>query len=200
MSRRKEGQVQQKILQTCTTYQARCRDQYLGSYKTEEDGWEAVNAYLKDGSIIAKRKIKVRPRRTLEQAIFRTWYGAKYRAEDLGRDFDLTSDDIWYLWMTQGGKCALTGVDLEHTQRNPNTLSLDRIDSSKGYVRGNIQLITTICNRSKGDMSLNQFISMCQQVISTRTANVYGHAYSIEGEECTETEVCWPCDNDSAGG
>lgn len=41
---------------------------------------------------------------------------------------------------------------------------IDRIDSSKGYIKGNIVCCCFICNRAKMDMSYNDFISYLKRI------------------------------------
>jgi len=47
---------------------------------------------------------------------------------------------------------------------NPLSCSIDRIDSSKGYVKGNIQLVTAKTNVAKGNMNNAEFIEYCKKV------------------------------------
>ena len=47
---------------------------------------------------------------------------------------------------------------------NKNTASLDRIDSSKGYVEGNVQWVHKMINMSKQQYSQEEFIDMCKAV------------------------------------
>lgn len=46
---------------------------------------------------------------------------------------------------------------LDHVRREL-PLSLDRVDSSKGYIRGNIQWVTKRINWMKGDLSMEEFL------------------------------------------
>jgi hypothetical protein len=67
-------------------------------------------------------------------------------------------------------KCALTDENLifirEAKNRKLSNASLDRIDSSIGYVKGNVQWVTKNVNVAKQSMSQEKFISVCQQVAS----------------------------------
>lgn len=74
------------------------------------------------------------------------------------------------LWLLQKEKCALTGLplimDARTRNRTPwsNTASLDRIDSSIGYVPGNVQWVHPIINMMKNQFSQEQFIHFCRCV------------------------------------
>jgi hypothetical protein len=75
---------------------------------------------------------------------------------------DITLDDLLNQWEKQKGKCAYSGVDLVHPNQkgnNINTASLDRIDSSLGYVKGNIQFVSIICNQAKNNLSHQEMIT-----------------------------------------
>ena len=45
------------------------------------------------------------------------------------------------------------------------TASLDRIDSSKGYIEGNVQWVHKRVNLMKGNMSTENFIEWCNLVV-----------------------------------
>lgn len=79
---------------------------------------------------------------------------AKSRAKKTNLDFNLTLDDIIVPMF-----CPILGVKLDHTRnigRRFNGASLDRIDSSKGYVKGNVWVISDLANRMKQDASIEQ--------------------------------------------
>ena len=62
---------------------------------------------------------------------------------------------------------SLYGIHLQLAEYKTNhnnpiyTASLDRIDSSKGYVIGNVQFISTALNYMKNNMSHNDTIKLC---------------------------------------
>jgi len=79
----------------------------------------------------------------------------------------ITMDDLEKQFNIQSGKCALTGEDLtfgSHDKRTTWNASLDRIDSSKGYISGNIQWVTKRINDMKGSLKEKDFINICKQV------------------------------------
>ena len=78
---------------------------------------------------------------------------AKRRAASSGKEFSLTTE---YVRKLATSKCPVLGIPLEweygHGKaRNPNSPSLDRIDNSKGYVPGNVAIISDRANRLKSD-------------------------------------------------
>jgi hypothetical protein len=90
-------------------------------------------------------------------------------------EFAVSGEYLHNLFEAQDGRCALTGVLLEvgamrkgphwKARRAGKTRSLDRIDSSKGYVEGNVQWVHKDINVAKGVLSNDQFVSMCLNVI-----------------------------------
>lgn len=67
----------------------------------------------------------------------------------------------------QDYKCALTGDKLWFIDGKSNA-SIDRIDSSKGYEKGNIQWVTIDANFAKQRLSNKEFIELCQKVVNNR--------------------------------
>lgn len=74
------------------------------------------------------------------------------------KEFNLTLEDLKQVWEQQKGICPYTGLKLElPTYSKCKNIwyraSLDRIDSTKGYVVGNVQFISTPINFMKSTMS-----------------------------------------------
>jgi hypothetical protein len=79
---------------------------------------------------------------------------SKDRSKNRGRNHAITEADIINLWTTQKGICALTGLQMSSEIGDPYLVaSLDRIDSRKGYVSNNIQLVCKWVNIAKKDTS-----------------------------------------------
>jgi hypothetical protein len=81
-------------------------------------------------------------------------------------DINIDIKYLWELFQEQNGKCKLTGLDiiLPKTGKDICTASVDRIDSSKGYVKGNIQWVHQHINRMKNTFEQQHFIDMCKLV------------------------------------
>lgn len=62
----------------------------------------------------------------------------------------------------QGGACALTGVPLTFDGAYSGIdASLDRIDSTRGYVVGNVQWVHKAINMMKGTLKEPEFVKWC---------------------------------------
>lgn len=73
----------------------------------------------------------------------------KKRALRRGMDFDLTLSHIRRLWAKSDGRCSMTGIRFASTpnvSRRPFYPSIDRIDSSRGYLRPNVRLVCIAVN------------------------------------------------------
>lgn len=89
---------------------------------------------------------------------------AKYRQIE----FNLSIEYLWELFIQQNKKCKLTGLDLKfpltrHETKTSN-ISLDRIDSSKGYIVGNVQWVHKTVNLIKNNLDCKLFIELCHFV------------------------------------
>jgi len=88
----------------------------------------------------------------------------KYGAIARNLEFNITIEQIWELFLKQNRKCILSGVGLKfnsYSRVNDGTASLDRIDSSKGYIEGNVQWVHKAVNYMKWDKTDKDFIKWC---------------------------------------
>lgn len=81
--------------------------------------------------------------------------------------------DIEYLkrlWESQDGKCPYTGFQMtlpETTCRSHSSLkqaSLDRIDSSKGYIKGNVEFVCLFINLAKNKHSREELMGFINEL------------------------------------
>lgn len=81
------------------------------------------------------------------------WAAAKFRAKKKKLEFTITEDDFEIPEL-----CPLLEIPMckNPEQACDNSYSLDRIDSSKGYVPGNVWVISNRANRIKGDATLEE--------------------------------------------
>lgn len=81
--------------------------------------------------------------------------------------FSITNEELWKLFLKQNRSCALTGRPLyfcNGKDKYETTASLDRIDSSKGYIQGNVQWVHKDINWFKRDYPQSDFLNMCREV------------------------------------
>jgi D-beta-D-heptose 7-phosphate kinase/D-beta-D-heptose 1-phosphate adenosyltransferase len=102
--------------------------------------------------------------------------------------FDITREYAWELFLKQNRLCNLSGLPLVFQKINnhrssPNrgrttrTASLDRIDSSKGYIEGNVQWVHKKVNLAKHILSNDEFIELCISIAD-------------EQSRCTKKIIC----------
>jgi hypothetical protein len=91
---------------------------------------------------------------------------AKQRARDKGLEFDLTAADV-----VIPSVCPILGMPLEHKKGSPggahNSPALDRIDNTKGYVRGNVIVISHLANMMKSSATPEQLLKFADWVYSS---------------------------------
>ena len=90
----------------------------------------------------------------------------KVGAETRKLKFSITPEYVQGLWEKNNCCCALSGmpIDWEGIPVNNITASLDRIDSSKGYIEGNVQVVHKHINMMKQHYDNEYFIKLCQAV------------------------------------
>lgn len=93
----------------------------------------------------------------------------KRRAISKKLEFNITLEYIWDLFIKQERKCKLSGlsITLPKTGSDAYVASLDRIDSSKGYIIGNVQWVHKDINRMKSNFDEEYFVNLCKLVGAT---------------------------------
>lgn len=92
---------------------------------------------------------------------------AKQSAKHAGKEFDITVDDFEIPQY-----CPYLGIELTLTlgdgHKNSN-VSLDRIDSSKGYIKGNVEVISHLANKMKQDATVDMLVAFAKGVLTRHT-------------------------------
>jgi hypothetical protein len=95
------------------------------------------------------------------------------KARNRKHDYDIDVAYLKELWEEQGGICPISGVKMKlyknsvewsKDKGNPYKPSLDRIDSSIGYVKGNVQFVCYIANMAKQSWLDETLIEFCKFV------------------------------------
>lgn len=91
---------------------------------------------------------------TLNVRRTRMFSAAKIRSRDAGVQFDLTSS----VEIEIPSHCPVLGIALDPLAKNraDNLPTLDRIDNTKGYVRGNVWVISWRANRLKWNATIDE--------------------------------------------
>lgn len=89
---------------------------------------------------------------------------AKDRARRKGLELNINLEYLEELFEKQHGRCKYTGVELAQTENKSNSISIDRIDYTKGYIKGNVVFTSTIVNTMKNDLTENEFIRVVRLI------------------------------------
>lgn len=91
----------------------------------------------------------------------RLFYAAKQRAKKYGLDFDIEESDI-----NIPEVCPILDIPLQKSYKKQasSSPSLDRVDSSKGYVKGNVRVISYKANACKSNMTPQQVEALYRYV------------------------------------
>lgn len=90
------------------------------------------------------------------------WYlflEARTRAKRQGLQFSLLPQDVQI-----PASCPVFGFQLSSSKRDTSA-SLDRKDSSKGYIRGNVWVISYLANRMKSNATELQLVQFAQWIL-----------------------------------
>jgi hypothetical protein len=107
-------------------------------------------------------------------------------------EFNVTKEYLWKLYLEQGGLCKFSGVRITFGAGRKReakedfiekTASLDRIDSSKGYVEGNVQWVHKSTNYMKQAMKDEEFIEWCDKISSFRVRGGNGSTIIYTGAQ-----------------
>lgn len=95
------------------------------------------------------------------------YHGIMNSALKRGLEFNLEPEYLQNLFNKQNGRCRYSGLLLTLSKSNrdvSSTASLDRIDSSKGYVKGNVQWVHKKVNKMKMDITEEDFLFFCKEI------------------------------------
>ena len=126
---------------------------------------EAAKAWAqKNKDKIAQAKLRKELSLTPEEKLYKLYHAARRSHPRRNKEFDLTLEHLLDLWRDQCGLCAYTKLPLVAQGNQINSISIDRVDNSKGYIVGNVQLVCAAINRMKSVYSENEFIGLCNLV------------------------------------
>ena len=110
-----------------------------------------------------------------EYSPFRPFMKSSKMHSGLKKDHTITLQDLKDQWEKQDGICPYTGWKLKMNEtmkyklaHTPDRGSLDRIDSSKGYVKGNIQFVSLIVQYAKNGWDEDVIQNFCEAVVKNK--------------------------------
>jgi len=91
-------------------------------------------------------------------------------------NIDIDEKYLKDLWDRQKGICPYTGIKMElmktssqnHKLKSLKKASLDRIDSSKGYTKDNVEFVCMAINNAKNDFKKEEMKSFIKEIISSQ--------------------------------
>lgn len=91
------------------------------------------------------------------------WDSARRRSKLEGFEFNLDRSDI-----VIPERCPYLGISLTSYRGRGNiwtNASIDRIDNNRGYVKGNIQIVSRKANTMKQDVSIEELLCFARNII-----------------------------------
>ncbi len=85
----------------------------------------------------------------------------------------ITIEDLKELWRIQNGKCYWLGIDMSledlFVSYSPFAVSVERLDSNRGYHKDNIVLTTRFANRGRGKYDNENFKQRLDDLLENRS-------------------------------
>jgi len=147
-----------RVRKTNYEYGVTYRKKHTEEIKTRKRAYKAKHAEnerKRRHKNIEETRAKDRMRKTTNRAAYLVNH-ARRRAKKLCLEFAITVDDIGQI----GTHCPILGIEYNHEACHATkdfSPSLDRIDNAKGYVSGNVQVISWRANRLKSNGTAEEF-------------------------------------------
>lgn len=95
----------------------------------------------------------------------------------------LTLEELTRLVLASDGKCALTGISfaLRGAPRDPFSISIDRIDSAKGYVPGNVRVVLLAVNIAMSHWGESALMAIARALVGRELVSLPHTALNMDG-------------------
>jgi len=145
-----------------------CRDCFREYYQLNKENILEQKKQLKNDPVfrLLRRKYEQGRQKGIEGKMRSMLQAARRRAKEKNLDFNLT---IKHMRSLYGSHCPITGRVLiweTHQGFSPDSPSLDRTDSNKGYVIGNVQIVSHRGNTWKNNMCLDDAMKVVRYLQS----------------------------------
>lgn len=125
---------------------------------------DGYHSWCKDCCTLGNKRSRAKLRSTIEGRASVFLKSAKRGAATRQQEFSLVAADIVDCWNSQQQMCAYSGRVMTLESGHLHTVSIERIDSNKGYIPENTILVCQAINRMKSDFELNDFYDLCRDV------------------------------------
>lgn len=120
-----------------------------------------LNRVREYGKTDEAKRVHERGRKKRNATAYGMWRRARDTAPSRKLEFNLDKEDI-----VIPDNCPLLDIPLIFGGERYNSPSLDRIDNNKGYIKGNVWVISDLANRMKQNASIEQLITFSKNVLS----------------------------------
>lgn len=135
-----------------------CYNEYMVEWRKDNPKYGAWRkAHAKELHAAVKRAQERSPEAFLKYLLLLTTGRSRETAVEQGKlnsvclIVEITIDDLLALRVSQNDKCAITKSPMEYKMNSLLSASIDRIDSTKGYIKGNVQLVCQWVNSAKNN-------------------------------------------------
>lgn len=138
-------------------------------YKCQYCGETNLDKFFAHNHSTCKKCLQERRKDNTNKDIAKKLYenSRSYRDRINIEEYNLTLEYIQELLEEQNYKCYYTQVPLTIGSKLTNP-TIDRIDSSKGYIQGNVVICTEIANTMKNDLTIEEFKTQINLLYSNK--------------------------------
>lgn len=140
-------------------------------------GWMNIGTF-NSGRITKCKKCSIEKQyRAYEDISHWYWKSIVNRAIKKNIEIGLTIEDIWNIYLAQNKVCAISRIPIKFVRKassgcKEQTASIDRIDSNKGYVKGNVQIVHKRINFMKHNLPQEEFIALCNLIAKNNKRDI----------------------------
>lgn len=104
---------------------------------------------------------------------YREWNNGKYlqvkkTARNRGIEFTITKEDF----PEKIEYCPILGIKLRYDGKlGSDSASIDRIDTEKGYIPGNVQILSQKANTAKGNLTNDELLKFAEYILQNYSGN-----------------------------